>query len=225
MFTNLAIVWGPHLVDDVSSASPGWFFAQDPSIQRLLTVLAESIDEKSSYDMRQAVAGGCYRGRWAKKNHGIFPVFQRKMMGNHLEIFRIFGGSSRIAMAILDDQRNITNDENQVLEHLDPEPVIKAHADLDHWIWFLGNLWDKGKALAKTTKLVGGLEHFDDFSHHIGDGITSQLTFSPSIIFQRGGLKPATRKCWFDSWTANQLTLLAMTFCPVFQWYQCWIHP
>eukprot|EP00435_Cladocopium_sp_Y103_P053655 s1890_g17.t1 len=31
------------------------FHSQDPSIQRLLTVLAESIDEKSSYDMRQVL--------------------------------------------------------------------------------------------------------------------------------------------------------------------------
>ena len=40
-----------HLPDSSHPRSP----FQDPAIQRLLTVLAETIDEKSSYDMRQVV--------------------------------------------------------------------------------------------------------------------------------------------------------------------------
>lgn len=65
-----------HLPDSSHPRSP----FQDPAIQRLLTVLAETIDEKSSYDMRQVVRYADTR-KTGKKNQKEI----NKTRGRHKE--------------------------------------------------------------------------------------------------------------------------------------------
>jgi len=45
-----------------------------------------------------------------------------------------------------------------------------------------GKFLRHGKGIKKTTKLVGGLEHFDSFSHHIGDVIIPTDEVHPSFF-------------------------------------------
>jgi hypothetical protein len=62
----------------------------------LLTVLAESIDEKSSYDMRQADWG---RLGEMDRNHGFFMLFPgcpKENDGKSPRNFQDQGGSSRM---------------------------------------------------------------------------------------------------------------------------------
>lgn len=63
-----------HLPDSSQPRSP----FQDPAIQRLLTVLAETIDEKSSYDMRQVLRYADTR-KTGKKNQKEI----KKTQGGH----------------------------------------------------------------------------------------------------------------------------------------------
>ena len=137
------------------------------------------------------------------RNHGFFMLFPgcpKENDGKSPRNFQDQGGSSRMT-----SHGNPWWPEeyhewrNQVLEHLDPEPVIKAHAD---WIWFLGNSWDMEKALKnnQTGWWFGTFWFF--FPSYWGCHHPNWR--SPSIIFQRGRLKPATRKCWFVGFVNSQ---------------------